>query len=160
MYFGLFIQAGFSVHSSLGLEVYLWFWDDFLLIKFDYFPSPSSFSSAMSQIRWLLRPEDLVLYLLGCIHCFSALWLTDQIATMFKMWCNISNFVNRKYKLQQKASMMLWKIDAADVIMMESSCLAVAGKVRGQCTEIVDYLLHPDLRSFSLSWSQQTFLNF
>ncbi|XP_060773170.1 atrial natriuretic peptide receptor 1 [Neoarius graeffei] len=37
----------------------------------------------------------------------------------------------RKYKLQQKASMMLWKIDANDVIMMESRCSAVADKLLG-----------------------------
>lgn len=42
----------------------------------------------------------------------------------------ISNLVNRKYKLQQKASMMLWKIDASDVIMMESRCSAEASQVR------------------------------
>lgn len=50
------------------------------------------------------------------------------------------NLINRKYKLQQKASMMLWKIDASDVIMMESRCSTVAGKVRGQYPEIVDGL--------------------
>lgn len=38
--------------------------------------------------------------------------------------------------------MMLWKIDASDVIMMESRCSAVAGNVRGQKTEIVDDLTH------------------
>ncbi|XP_053086679.1 LOW QUALITY PROTEIN: atrial natriuretic peptide receptor 1 [Pangasianodon hypophthalmus] len=36
----------------------------------------------------------------------------------------------RKYKLQQKASMMLWTIDASDVITMESRCSAVAGKTQ------------------------------
>ncbi|XP_027013905.2 atrial natriuretic peptide receptor 1 isoform X5 [Tachysurus fulvidraco] len=36
----------------------------------------------------------------------------------------------RKYKLQQKASMMLWKIDVADVIMMESRGSPVAGKTQ------------------------------
>lgn len=47
------------------------------------------------------------------------------------------NLVNRKYKLQQKASMMPWKIDASDVIPMESRCSAEAGEVRGQCAQIV-----------------------
>ncbi|XP_053474798.1 atrial natriuretic peptide receptor 1 [Ictalurus furcatus] len=38
----------------------------------------------------------------------------------------------RMYKLQQKASMMLWKIDASDVIMMESRCSAEASKLLGR----------------------------
>ncbi|XP_072525797.1 atrial natriuretic peptide receptor 1 isoform X2 [Salminus brasiliensis] len=36
----------------------------------------------------------------------------------------------RKYKLQEKASMMLWKIDADDVIMMEPRSLNVASKAQ------------------------------
>ncbi|XP_062864408.1 atrial natriuretic peptide receptor 1 [Trichomycterus rosablanca] len=34
----------------------------------------------------------------------------------------------RKYKLQKKASMMLWKIDARDVIIMEPCCSTLADK--------------------------------
>lgn len=56
----------------------------------------------------------------------NILRITNKITTMIE----ISNLVNRKYKLQQKASMMLWKIDASDVIMMESRCSAEASQVR------------------------------
>ncbi|KAK3523212.1 hypothetical protein QTP86_022935 [Hemibagrus guttatus] len=90
----------------------------------------SRFSISVGLIVGLIATGSFSVAILYRLYALFCCTVVDQITKMSKMWCNIWNLVNRKFKLQQKASMMLWKIDAADFIMMESSHSAVAGKTQ------------------------------